>query len=111
MSVLKFSSLPLLALLCMTLSACGGGNSLSEEQAIDTFVEARGGGVSADTVTVNGMTECNLSDESKVRNNIDNAWLVNFDFFSPVTEEQSMIALAIGEKDGTYSVVAQAMCP
>jgi hypothetical protein len=37
--------------------------------------------------------------------------VVNFTFTSPITKGQEDIALAIGEKDGAYSVVAQATCP
>jgi hypothetical protein len=97
--------------LTLVLVACGGGSSLSEQQAIDTLLEARGETVQADTVKVNGMTRCDVSDESKVTYNIDQAWLVNYAFYSTIVEGDSTIALAIGEKNGIYSVVAQAMCP
>ena len=106
-----FLKICLLIGLTLLLVACGSSSSLNEQQAIDTFLEARGETVQADSVKVNGMTRCDVSDESKVTYNIDQAWLVNYAFYSTIVEEQSTVALAIGEKDGTCSVVAQAMCP
>lgn len=102
-----------LILTALMLAACGSalGAILSEQKAIDTFVAARDGGIDASTVKVNGMTKCDVSDESKVQFNIDNAWLVNYDYMSPLTNSVQNIALAVGEKDGSLSIVAQGMCP
>lgn len=106
----KYSSLAILAaflILLIVLTACGG-SSLSNQQAIDTFVKANG---DAEQVKINSMVQCDLDDQAKVTYNIDNAWLVNFDFYSPSLQKDQNIALAIGVKDGEYKVVAQGMCP
>lgn len=106
----KYPNLAILAgflILVAALTACGG-SSLSKQQAIDTFVQTNG---DAEQVTVNSMVKCDLDDQAKVAYNIDNAWLVNMDFYSPMLKQDQNIAVAIGEKDGKYKIVAQGTCP
>lgn len=116
----KLLFLVVLVLVAVMATACGAaggiGGGLTEQQAIDAFVAERGDSIDPASVKVNGMTSCSLDEETKVALNIDKAWLVNYSYISKMStlltaDPQQNIALAVGEKNGNLSFVAQGMCP
>ena len=97
--------------IALVIVSCAGGASLSEEEARNFFIEERGDSIDPDSVTINGMIDCRLDDEDKVQFNIDQAWLVNYQYVNVDLEQEQNLVLVVGEKDGEYKTVQQGECP